>query len=185
MRCFPPCRCRRAYRSPASRSTAQRARRCWPPGSSDVEDCRNIEAASPPPEVTCFAPTALAVISRYTRPELALVWSEERKLESWLQVEVAVCEALAEAGVVPGADLEQIKRAAPPDREAVRERERVTDHDVAAFVDVVSADVGEAGRWIHFGLTSSDVLDTALALQLREAGREVAAGADALTAALV
>jgi adenylosuccinate lyase len=116
---------------------------------------------------------------------LALVWSEERKLESWLQVEVAVCEALADAGVVPRADLEQIKRATPPGAEAVRERERVTDHDVAAFVDVVSAQVGDAGRWIHFGLTSSDVLDTALALQLREAGRELVAGADALTAALV
>ena len=67
----------------------------------------------------------------------------------------------------------------------MRERERVTDHDVAAFVDVVSAQAGDAGRWIHYGLTSSDVLDTALALQLREAGRELVAGADALTAALV
>ena len=113
------------------------------------------------------------MIARYTRPEMALVWSEERKLEAWLQVEVAACEALAEQGVVPAADLAQIKQAPPPDPEAVRERERVTDHDVAAFVDVVSESVGEAGRWIHFGLTSSDVLDTALALQLREAGREL------------
>ena len=112
------------------------------------------------------------------------MWSEERKLECWLQVEVAACEALAEAGVVPPADLEQIRAAPPPDPEAVRERERVTDHDVAAFVDVVSASVGEAGRWIHYGLTSSDVLDTALALQLREAGRELVAGARAVTAAL-
>ena len=116
---------------------------------------------------------------------MALVWSEQRKLESWLQVEVAACEALAEAGVVPSADLERIKAAPPPDPEAVRERERVTDHDVAAFVDVVSGSIGEAGRWVHYGLTSSDVLDTALALQLREAGRELTAGADALTTALV
>jgi adenylosuccinate lyase len=116
---------------------------------------------------------------------MALVWSEERKLESWLQVEVAACEALADAGVIPKDDVARIKAVAPPDPEAVRERERVTDHDVAAFVDVVSESVGEAGRWIHFGLTSSDVLDTALALQLREAGRELFAGADALTAALV
>jgi adenylosuccinate lyase len=116
---------------------------------------------------------------------MALVWSEERKLESWLQVEVAACEALAGAGVIPKDDLARIKAVAPPDPEAVRERERVTDHDVAAFVDVVSESVGEAGRWIHFGLTSSDVLDTALALQLREAGRELLSGADALTAALV
>ena len=74
---------------------------------------------------------------------------------------------------MPAADLAAIKQARPPDPEAVRERERVTNHDVAAFVDVVSESVGEAGRWIHFGLTSSDVLDTALALQLREAGREL------------
>ncbi len=125
------------------------------------------------------------MIARYTRPELALAWSEERKLESWLQVEVAVCEALADVGVVPAADLEQIKAAPPPDPDAVRERERVTDHDVAAFIDVVASSVGEAGRWIHYGLTSSDVLDTALALQLREAGRELTAGADAVTTALV
>jgi adenylosuccinate lyase len=125
------------------------------------------------------------MINRYTRPEMALVWSEERKLESWLQVEVAAAEALAEQGVVPASDLAQIKQAAAPDPAAVRERERVTDHDVAAFVDVVSESVGDAGRWVHFGLTSSDVLDTALALQLREAGHELLAGADALTAVLV
>jgi len=118
-------------------------------------------------------------------PEMALVWSEERKLETWLQVEVAAAEALADQGVVPADDLAQIKRAAPPDPEAVRERERVTDHDVAAFVDVVSGSIGEPGRWVHYGLTSSDVLDTALALQLREAGREVVAAADALTTVLV
>jgi adenylosuccinate lyase len=124
------------------------------------------------------------MIKRYTRPEMALVWSEERKLEAWLQVEIAATEALAEQGVVPEADLAAIKQARPPDPEAVRERERTTNHDVAAFVDVVSGSVGEAGRWIHFGLTSSDVLDTALALQLREAGRELSSGADALTAVL-
>jgi adenylosuccinate lyase len=125
------------------------------------------------------------VIERYTRPEMALVWSEERKLETWLQVEVAASEALAEQGVVPEADLAAIKQARPPDPATVRERERTTNHDVAAFVDVVSESVGDAGRWIHFGLTSSDVLDTALALQLREAGRELSTGADALTAVLV
>jgi adenylosuccinate lyase len=124
------------------------------------------------------------MIARYTRPEMALVWSEERKLESWLQVEVAAAEALSEQGVVPAADLARIKQALPPGPEAVRERERITNHDVAAFVDVVSESVGDAGRWIHFGLTSSDVLDTALALQLREAGRELVTGADALTAVL-
>ena len=125
------------------------------------------------------------MIARYTRPELALVWSEERKLEAWLQVEIAVCETLAGQGVISAAELDQIKTRAAATPEAVREREQVTDHDVAAFVDVVSAAIGEAGRWIHYGLTSSDVLDTALALQLREAGSELVSGADALTAALV
>ena len=115
---------------------------------------------------------------------MALVWSEERKLEAWLQVEVAAAEALADQGVVPADDLAAIRTAPPPDPAAVRERERVTDHDVAAFVDVVSQSIGPAGRWVHFGLTSSDVLDTALALQLREAGRELIAAADELTRVL-
>jgi adenylosuccinate lyase len=124
------------------------------------------------------------VIARYTRPELALVWSEQRKLEAWLQVEIAVCEVLAERGVIGAEDLAEIRSRASFDVEAVKQREQVTDHDVAAFVDVVAESIGEAGRWIHYGLTSSDVLDTGLALQLREAGREILAGATALTAAL-
>jgi adenylosuccinate lyase len=123
------------------------------------------------------------VIARYTRPELALVWSEQRKLEAWLQVELAVCEVLAERGVIAAEDLDAIRSRAAFEVDAVKEREKVTDHDVAAFVDVVAESVGEAGRWIHYGLTSSDVLDTGLALQLREAGREVLAGASALTTA--
>jgi adenylosuccinate lyase len=124
------------------------------------------------------------MIPRYTRPEMALVWSEKRKLEAWLQVEVAAAEALAGQGVIPPDDLAAIRQASAPDPAAVREREQVTNHDVAAFVDVVSSSVGEAGRWIHYGLTSSDVLDTALALQLREAGRELLSGAEALTSVL-
>ena len=100
-------------------------------------------------------------------------------------MELAVCEVLGERGVIPPGDLEQIRARASFDLEAVKERERVTDHDVAAFVDVVAQSVGDAGRWIHYGLTSSDVLDTGLALQLREAGRELEAGAAALTDVLV
>jgi adenylosuccinate lyase len=125
------------------------------------------------------------MITRYTRPELGRIWSDQRKLEAWLDVELAVCEVLAERGVIGSGDLEQIRGRASVDLEAVKERERVTDHDVAAFVDVVAGSVGEAGRWIHYGLTSSDVLDTGLAIQLREAGRELDAGATAVTAALV
>ena len=125
------------------------------------------------------------MIERYTRPRMDAIWSEQRKLETWLEVELAVVEALALREVVPAADAAEIRGRASFSVEAVRARERVTDHDVAAFVDVVAASVGEAGRWVHHGLTSSDVLDTALALQLREAGRECVAGARALRDALV
>jgi adenylosuccinate lyase len=117
------------------------------------------------------------VIERYTRPEMGAVWSERRKLEAWLQVELAAVEALAEHGVVPDEDAATVRDRASFTVEAVRERERVTDHDVAAFVDVVAASVGEAGRWVHHGLTSSDVLDTALALQLSQAGLLLVGGA--------
>jgi adenylosuccinate lyase len=125
------------------------------------------------------------VIERYTRPEMGAVWSEQRKLEAWLQVELAVVEALAEQGVVPEEDAATVRDRASFTVEAVRERERVTEHDVAAFVDVVAASVGEAGRWVHHGLTSSDVLDTALALQLSQAGLLLVAGARDYRDALV
>jgi adenylosuccinate lyase len=124
------------------------------------------------------------VIERYTRPEIGAVWSEQRKLETWLEVELAVVEALAAAGEVPREDAAAIGERASFTLEAVRERERVTDHDVAAFVDVVAASVGEPGRWVHHGLTSSDVLDTGLALQLRAAGEICVAGARAYRDAL-
>ena len=120
------------------------------------------------------------MIDRYTRPELGAVWTDEARMSAWRDVEVAAAEALEGPGE---AELEAI-RAATFTVEAVRERERVTDHDVAAFVDVLSASAGPAGRWIHYGLTSSDVLDTALALQLRRAGEPIVAGARALAAAL-
>jgi adenylosuccinate lyase len=127
------------------------------------------------------------VIARYTRPELGALWTDEARMETWRRVEVAACEELPGLlgnGEGPtGAELDAI-RAASFTVEAVNERERVTDHDVAAFVDVLSASAGEAGRWIHFGLTSSDVLDTALALQLRAAGELVVPGARALVQAL-
>jgi adenylosuccinate lyase len=103
------------------------------------------------------------VIERYTRPELADIWSDRAHFEAMRQVEVAAAEELE--GPIP-AELEAI-RAATFTVEAIAERERVTDHDTAAFVDVLSASAGPAGRWIHHGLTSSDVLDTGLALQLR------------------
>jgi adenylosuccinate lyase len=113
------------------------------------------------------------VIARYTRPEMGALWTDEARLEYWRRVEVAACEEMDGPSET---DLERI-RAARAGVEAVAERERVTDHDVAAFVDVLAADAGPAGRWIHYGLTSSDVLDTALALALRDAGTIVLAGA--------
>ena len=103
------------------------------------------------------------MIPRYTRPELAEVWSDHARFEAMRQVEVAACE---EMDGPTGEDLDAIRRATFT-VEAIAERERVTDHDTAAFVDVLAASAGPAGRWIHYGLTSSDVLDTALALQLR------------------
>ncbi len=104
------------------------------------------------------------MILRYTRPELAKVWSERARFEAMRRVEVAACEELEGP---TGEELDAI-RAATFTVEAIAERERVTDHDTAAFVDVLADSAGPAGRWLHYGLTSSDVLDTALALQLRE-----------------
>ncbi len=120
------------------------------------------------------------MIARYTRPEMGAVWTDEARMSTWREVEVAAAEGLDGP---TSADLEAI-RGATFTVEEVQERERVTDHDVAAFVDVLAASAGPAGRWIHFGLTSSDVLDTALALQLRRAGRILIPGARAYAAAL-
>ena len=125
------------------------------------------------------------MIPRYTREEIGAVWSQKRKLETWLQVELAATDAWAEAGVVPADEAKQCRERASFTVEEVAERERVTNHDVAAFVDVVSESIGEPGRWLHYGLTSSDVLDTALGLQLAEAGKIVVAGARAYRDALV
>jgi adenylosuccinate lyase len=120
------------------------------------------------------------MIDRYTRPEIGAVWTDEARMTAWRDVEVAAAEQLDGP---TEADLQAI-RTATFTVDAVKERERVTDHDVAAFVDVLGASAGEAGRWIHFGLTSSDVLDTALGLQLRRAGDVVLPGARAFADAL-
>jgi adenylosuccinate lyase len=120
------------------------------------------------------------VIPRYTRPQIGALWTDEARMEFWRVVEVAAAEEME--GPTP-ADLEAIGAATFTVAE-VAEREQVTDHDVAAFVDVLSASAGPGGRWIHYGLTSSDVLDTALALQLRAVGEIVLAGARELVTAL-
>ena len=123
------------------------------------------------------------MIPRYTLPGMAAVWSEERKLQHWVRIEVLACEGWARLGRIPQEDLSQIRsKAAAPTPERVAEIERVTNHDVAAFVQAVADPIGPAGRWIHYGLTSSDLLDTALALQMREASDLILAKAERLLA---
>jgi adenylosuccinate lyase len=120
------------------------------------------------------------VIARYTRPELAEIWSDHARFEAMRKVEVAACEVMEG----PSADELDAIRAATFTVAEIEAREKVTDHDTAAFVDVLSASAGPAGRWIHYGLTSSDVIDTGLALQIRRAGELVLAEASALVQAL-
>jgi adenylosuccinate lyase len=116
---------------------------------------------------------------------MGAVWTDERRMQGWLEVELATTDALAAAGTVPAEAAAACRERASFTVEAVRERERATNHDVAAFVDVVAESIGEQGRWIHYGLTSSDVLDTALGLQLVEAGAILAEGATTYRDALI
>src|SRR5262249_53688207 len=117
---------------------------------------------------------------------MARIWSEEGKLARWLEVELAALDGWAELGVVPAADVTAIRAAArPPTAARVAEIERTTDHDVAAFVDAVAEQLGTEGRWVHYGLTSSDVLDTALSLQVGDAGKLLLAGLDRALDAVV
>ena len=110
------------------------------------------------------------MIARYTRPEMGAVWTDARRMTAWLEVELAATDAWAAEGVVPAEAAAACRERGAFTVDDVAERERTTGHDVAAFVDVVAASIGPEGRWVHYGLTSSDVLDTALAIQLREAG---------------
>ena len=109
------------------------------------------------------------MIERYTRPEMAQVWSETTKLSTWLRIEVLVCEGWEQEGAISATDMEKI-RGATYDLERAREIERETHHDVISFLQSVQERLGPEGRFLHLGLTSSDVLDTALAVQLRQAG---------------
>jgi adenylosuccinate lyase len=122
------------------------------------------------------------MISRYTLPEMAAVWSEEARLQRWLRIEILACEAWARLGRIPEQDLRAIRERASVTVAQVQELERTTHHDVAAFVQAVGDSVGPAGRWVHFGLTSSDLLDTGLALQLREASDQLVRRLEALFA---
>src|SRR5438445_2517178 len=126
------------------------------------------------------------VIARYSRPAMARVWSDEEKLARWLDVELAALDGLAELGVVPAETAREIReRASPPSAARVAELEARLHHDTAAFVDAVAEQLGPVGRWFHYGLTSSDVVDTALSLQVQEAGRLILGGVDHALAAVV
>src|SRR5437899_5622557 len=109
------------------------------------------------------------MIERYTLPEMGALWSEQTRFQKWLDVEIAVCEVHAEMGTIPRAALEQIKRRAKFSVERINEIEKTTDHDVIAFTTNLAETIGDAARFVHYGLTSSDVVDTANALLLRDA----------------
>ncbi|MCU0306995.1 MAG: adenylosuccinate lyase [Thermoleophilia bacterium] len=124
------------------------------------------------------------MIGRYSRPEMAGLWTEEAKLGRWLRVELAVCRAWHRRGVVPAEDLRQIEERAAFSVERTREIERTTNHDVVAFLTDVAEHVGPASRWVHYGMTSSDVLDTGLALAMRQSGEILLREQAALTETL-
>ncbi len=124
------------------------------------------------------------MIERYSRPEMAALWGDDARYRRWLDVELAACEVLAERGVIPGDAVATIRDKADFDAGRIAEIEREVRHDVIAFLTNVAEYVGPDSRWVHYGMTSSDVLDTALALQLRDAGALILEGIDRLGAAL-
>ena len=109
------------------------------------------------------------MIKRYTTPEMGAIWSDQRRYETWLQVELAAADAMAEKGIIPREAARDIRARAAFDVARIEDIERITQHDVIAFTTAVAEHVGPSARWLHFGLTSSDVIDTAQAIQMREA----------------
>ena len=124
------------------------------------------------------------MIARYTRPEMGSIWSLENKYRKWLDVELAVCEVQMERGVIPKEDWEEIRTKADFDSQRIDEIEATVHHDVIAFLTSVAEKVGPASRYIHLGMTSSDMLDTATSLQLKEAGEILLKGMKELREAL-
>jgi adenylosuccinate lyase len=125
------------------------------------------------------------MIPRYTLPAMGALWTDQARFERMLEVELAVCRAQVRRGLVPAQALATIEAGACVDVDRIAEIEATTDHDVIAFVSQVAETVGPDGRYLHLGLTSSDVVDTGLALQLRDAGRLLLGDADSLTSALI
>jgi len=124
------------------------------------------------------------MINRYTLPEMGALWSEQNKFQKWLDVEIAVCEVHAEDGVIPSEALEQIKTHASFSVDRINEIEKTTNHDVIAFTTNLAESIGEASRFVHYGLTLSDVVDTANALLLRDSCNILLKKIDALMDAL-
>ena len=124
------------------------------------------------------------MIRRYTNPEMGSIWSEQRRYETWLEVELAAADTMAEAGIVPADAARELRAKAAFDVARIEEIEQTTQHDVIAFTTAVAEKVGPAARWLHFGLTSSDVVDTAQAIQMRQACdlivKNIAAAMDAV-----
>jgi adenylosuccinate lyase len=109
------------------------------------------------------------MIERYTREKMARIWTEEHKLRKWLDIEIAICEAYAEVGIIPAEDLQTIRTKARIDVTRVQEIEQETKHDVVAFIQSLSESIGPASKWVHMGVTSSDILDTTFSYLLKEA----------------
>jgi adenylosuccinate lyase len=126
----------------------------------------------------------LLMIARYTHPEMGRLWSEERRYQTWLQVELAAADAMADAGIIPTDAARDLRAKAAFDIGRIEEIEQTTQHDVIAFTTAVAEQVGPSARWLHFGLTSSDVVDTAQALQMRDACDLILEGLDRLRAAV-
>jgi adenylosuccinate lyase len=124
------------------------------------------------------------MIARYTHPEMGRIWSDQRRYETWLLVETAAAEAMAAAGIVPPEAARDIRERGAFDIARIEEIERTTQHDVIAFTTAVAEHVGPSARWMHFGMTSSDVIDTAQALQMREACDVILADLEGLTDAI-
>src|SRR5262245_65482324 len=124
------------------------------------------------------------MIERYTRPEMGRLWSREAKYEAWLRVELAVCEVYARRGIIPVEALGRIKANARVDADRIDQIEATTRHDVIAFLTNLEESLGADSRYVHIGMTSSDVLDTALALQLQQACDVLRADLERFRAAL-
>ncbi|MFO8102267.1 MAG: adenylosuccinate lyase [Dehalococcoidia bacterium] len=123
------------------------------------------------------------MIERYSRPEMKYIWSDENKFAKWLEVEIAACEAWSEIGVIPAEDIHRLKKATC-NLDRMNEILVITHHDVTAFLKAVSESLSEEARWIHLGMTSSDVIDTATSLQLQEASTLLQKGLDELTSVI-